>query len=343
MFKIRSKHNALLLATLAGVAAYSAATIVRHRWRYSFRNRVVVITGGSRGLGLELARRWGAEGARLFLCARHRDELEAALRELEVKGYSATGAVCDVRSQDQVCQFVAHVINKAGRIDVLVNNAGIIQAGPQANMTNADYRDAMDTHFWGPLHFIEAVLPSMRSDGEGRIVNIASIGGEVSVPHLLPYCASKFALVGLSQGMATELAADGIRVTTICPGLMRTGSPRNALFKGQHRKEYAWFSIGASLPGITIGSQRAARQIVEACRIGRPYLAISLPTKVAIKLQALAPTLTAHVMRAVNGFLPAATSSGFRSRRGKDSFSEWFPSVITQLTEHAARRNNELI
>jgi NAD(P)-dependent dehydrogenase (short-subunit alcohol dehydrogenase family) len=247
-----------------------------------------------------------------------------------------------VRSQPQVQQFVEAVRQKWGVIDVLVNNAGIIQAGPYDCMTLEDYQAAMETHFWGPLYMIAAALPYMRWPGSGRIVNVASIGGEISVPHLLPYCASKFALVGLSEGLRSELLRKGIKVTTVCPGLMRTGSPRNALFKGQHRKEYAWFSISGSLPLMSINSRRAARQIARAAQRGRPYLAISLPAKAGIRLSGLFPNMTSHLLGLFARCLPTSGGVGTQNKLGKQSFSRWSPSLLTGLTERAARRNNEL-
>src|SRR5207302_995684 len=144
--------------------------------------------------------------------------------------------------------MVDEVLDRFGRLHVLINNAGVIQVGPMEEMTLADYEDTMQTHFWAPLFTTLSVLPALRRQGEGRIVNISSIGGKIAVPHLLPYSASKFALTGFSEGLRAELLKDGIYVTTVCPGLMRTGSPRNADFKGQHRAEYAWFSISDSLP-----------------------------------------------------------------------------------------------
>ena len=136
-------------------------------------------------------------------------------------------------------------------------------------MTLDDYEQAMAVHFWAPLICTELVLPDMRRRGEGRIVNIASIGGQIGTPHMIPYSASKFALNGLSQSLRAELTKDGVYVTTVCPGFMRTGSPRNAKFKGQHRAEYAWFSIVNSMPLISMNADRAARQIISACRYGR--------------------------------------------------------------------------
>src|SRR5205823_4029010 len=135
---------------------------------------------------------------------------------------------CDVTHRREVTQFVRATRERFGRIDVLVNNAGTIEVGPMEVMTLDDYDRAMKTHFWGPLYMVLAVLPELRKRREGRIVNVSSIGGKISVPHLLPYCASKFALTGFSQGLRAELAKDGIVVTTVCPGLMRTGSPLNA-------------------------------------------------------------------------------------------------------------------
>jgi short-subunit dehydrogenase len=171
----------------------------------------------------------------------------------------------------------------------LINNAGVISVAPMEEMTDDDHADSMAIHFWACLHAIEAVLPSMRGRGFGRIVNISSIGGKVSVPHLLPYCASKFALTGLSEGLRAELLEDGIHVTTVIPGLMRTGSPRHAQFKGQHRAEHASFALGNSLPGLSISPERAARQIITAFKRGDAEVTLTLPARVATRFHGLFP------------------------------------------------------
>ena len=229
-----------------------------------------------------------------------------------------------------------------GAIDVLVNNAGVIQVGPMEVMTLEDYEQAMKTHFWGPLYTTLAVLPEMREREDGRIVNITSIGGKISVPHLLPYSASKFALVGFSEGLRAELKKDGIVVTTVCPGLMRTGSPRNATFKGQHRAEYAWFSISDSLPVSSMSAERAARQIVEACKRGDAEVVLSIQAKMAVLFHGLFPGLTADLLGFVNRLLPAPGGIGTRRAKGKESESDLSPSWLTTLSEQAAARNNEI-
>lgn len=310
---------------------------------YDFTDKTVLITGGSRGLGLVMAREFAREGARLAICARDEEELEQARIDLEKFGVDVLAVPCDVTNKESVNKMIATVNDRFGAIDVLINNAGVIQVGPIEVMTPEDFEQAMQAHFWGPLNTILAVLPSMRKKKAGRIVNISSIGGKVSVPHLVPYSASKFALVGLSKGLRAELMKDGIFVTTVCPGLMRTGSPRNADFKGKHRFEYAWFSISDALPLLTVSAENAARQIVDACRQGRGELVISIPAKVAVKFDALFPELTSQMLALTNRFLPAAGGVGTERMKGRDSASAWSPSWLTALNEEAALRNNEVL
>jgi short-subunit dehydrogenase len=177
---------------------------------------------------------------------------------------------------------------------------------------------------------------------KGRIVNITSIGGKISVPHLLPYCASKFALVGLSAGLRAELAKDGIVVTTVCPGLMRTGSPRNATFKGKHRAEYTWFSISDSLPLVSMSAERAARQIITACKRGDAEVVLSLPAKLAVRFNTLFPELTADLLGVINQLLPPPGGIGAERAQGSESESSLSPSFLTSLGDRAARENNQL-
>src|SRR5215510_777525 len=185
--------------------------------RFDLRDRTILITGGTRGLGLELARQAGLAGARVAICGRDSDTLARARENLSGTHTPVLALACDVSDRRQVTELIRSVQAGLGPIDVLINNAGTVDVGPVDAMTAADFEREMATHFWGPLNVILAVLPHMRSRGEGRIVNIASIGGKVSVPHLVPYSASKFALVGLSEGLRAELRASGILVTTGCP------------------------------------------------------------------------------------------------------------------------------
>ena len=327
----------------AGLGVFGVQRALRNRRRIDFRSKSVLITGGSRGLGLILARVFADEGARLMLVARSADHLERAREELEQRGAEVHTVVCDVRDRVAVEAAVSQAVERFGGVDVLVNNAGIIQAGPLEHMQLADFEDAMATHMWGPLYMMNAVIPHMREVGGGRIVNISSIGGKVAVPHLVPYSASKFALAGLSHGMGAELAKDNILVTTVYPGLMRTGSPPNALFKGQHKAEYAWFSVSDSLVISSIDARRAAQQVVEACRYGEAELTISIQALLASRFAPLFPKLTAALLKLTVRFLPGPTDQdGDRARTGWQSQSAVSPSILTRTTDEAAVQNNQV-
>ncbi len=333
--------------TLTGMAAaaagWMAARAVRRRRRsIDLGGRVVLITGGSRGLGLVLARRFAREGARLALVARTEADLERAAEELRAGGAEVFVSAADVSKEGEAEAAVEQTVAHYGRLDVLVHNAGVIQVGPLAHMRKEDFEEAMGVHFWGAYHVARAALPHLPRGGAGRIVNIASVGGQVAVPHLLPYAASKFALVGFSDGLRAELAPRGIRVTTVCPGLMRTGSHVNAFFKGQHRREFAWFSISDAAPLLSTSAEHAARKIVRACKRGDPSLTITWPARLGAGMDRLAPGLMAEVMAHGARLLPdAAREQGDRRRTGWDSFSAWAPSLLTRLADRAVRRNNE--
>ncbi len=305
------------------------------------RGQVALITGGSRGLGLELARRLADEGCRLAICARDEAELQRAGEELGQRGAEVLAVRCNIADQDDVARMVAAVEANFGRIDLLICNAGVIQVGQLESMELADFRQAMDIMYWGALYPILAALPGMRARRAGRIAVVTSIGGKISVPHLLPYSASKFAAVGFSQGLRAEVASEGIKVVTVCPGLMRTGSPRNTIFRGQHRSEYAWFSISDALPGLSISAESAARRIVAACRRGDAEVLFPLPAKVASVVNAVAPGLTAGVLATVDRLLPEDDARSGR-RKGADSQSWLSPSWITRLGDRAARKYNQI-
>lgn len=331
------------LTAALGIGAIAAYTVWGKRGKnYSFRDKTVLITGGSRGLGLVLARTFADEGAKIAICARDENELIRAREELKFGGAEVFETVCDVRKQHEVDQLIEKVCNHYGHIDVLVNNAGVIQVGPLEVQTKKDFEDALAVHFWGPYHTMNAILPKMRERGGGKIVNISSIGGKMAVPHLAPYCASKFALVGLSNAMRAEVAKDNIDVTTVCPGLMRTGSHINAIFKGKNKHEFAWFSIANAFPLASISAESAAKEIVEACRKGEAEAIVSVQAKLAAKMNSAFPELVAEVNGLVNQLLPSAGGIGKNYATGLQSTSFASPSFLTAQLDRKSRENNEL-
>ncbi len=335
-----SLKSKLLFA--AGAAAGLTYLASRRTDNYSFRDKVVLITGGSRGLGLVIARQLASEGAHLAILARDEEEIRRGQLDIAARGAEVFAFPADVTNQEEVEHAIQRVVDHYGRIDVLINNAGVIQVGPMEHMTVKDYQNAMAVHFFGPLYAILATLPVMRSQRAGRIINISSIGGKIAVPHLLPYCASKFALTGLSNGMRTELAKDNITVTTVCPGLMRTGSPINAFVKGQFAKEYAWFAISDGLPGTSIAAERAASQILDASRTGRAEIIVTLPAKLAAIGSSLLPEMSARILERINRILPNPTPTrATRQQTGRQS-SAGILGALTHINSPAATRNNEV-
>jgi short-subunit dehydrogenase len=322
----------------AGIAAYEAYS--RLRPRISAAGKVVLITGSSRGLGLAMAREFAAQGVRLVLCARDEQELALAAESLTAAGAEVMAIPCDVTVQEDVVRMVNDATARFGGIDILINNAGIIAVGPVPSQTLVDYHEAMDVMFWGVVYPALAVLPQMMRRGSGHIGNITSIGGKISVPHLVPYGCAKFAAVGFSEGLRAELARYGIRVTTIVPGLMRTGSHLNAYFKGKHRQEFTWFSMGATLPGIAMDARRAAGKIVRAVLRGQAEIVLTPQAKVAVLAHGVAPGLTADILGWVNRLLPERGDSAVR-HTGSESETALTRSFLTRLGREAAREFNQ--
>lgn len=305
------------------------------------RGHVVLITGGTRGLGFALAEEFARKGARVAICARHERELDAARLGLERLGAEVLAIPCDVSDEQQVYRLIASVVERFGQLDILINSAGIITVGPIQNQSLNDFRESMDVMFWGPVYTTLAALPHMLERRSGHIVNVTSIGGKVSVPHLASYSAAKFAATGFSEGLRAELVRSGIAVTTVVPGLMRTGSYVHAFFKGHHQAEYAWFSVSDSLPFVSISARRAARQIITAVRRRKPELIISWQAQLLTRLHGLFPGLTLRVLSVANRFLPPPTADQHARWTGRASESALTRSALTALSQRAMHTYNQ--
>lgn len=321
----------------SAVVAAAAFALLRSKRKLDLRGKVVLITGGSRGLGLALAHEFAGRGAHLLLCARDAEELDRAKNDLVGSAGRVETFVCDVTDPAQVRGFIGHGLGKFGRVDVLVNNAGEIRVGPVHTMAIEDFEHAMDVMFWGMVHASLDALPHFRGRGEGSIVNITSVGGKVSIPHLLPYSCAKFAAVAFSEGLRAEVAGDGVNVLTIAPGLMRTGSHVNAVYKGAEAGEAGWFAAGASLPGISMSAEQAAQQIVDAVEQGRGELVLSAPANLLARFNGLFPELTTSILGIVNSLLPKGSE---RVEKGKDSpiLQQPWMKALTMLGTMAAKR-----
>jgi len=332
----------LLFAAAIVLGGWLIARLIR-TLRFSLKSKVVLITGGSRGLGLVMARQICDAGGQVVLIARDAAELSRAKSDLAAHGGEVLTVPCDLLDPAQIKSAVQQAIERFSKIDIVINNAGIIQVGPLDHMQREDFEPTMLVHFWAPYHLIRQVVPDMRKHGGGRIVNISSIGGKIGVPHLAPYCASKFALTGFSDSIRAELARDNIYVTTVAPGMMRTGSHVNAQFKGKHDAEFAWFAVSSGMPLVSMKAERAARKILAACRRGQSSLTLTFAARAMIVGNAIVPNLTGSVMKLVNWFLPKpGDSHGDESESGWESkLRNGTPPWLTRLADRASERNNE--
>ncbi len=335
---------AVAAAAVYAVRKLSSRKLERQRTRHAagLQNQVVLITGGSRGLGLALAFEFGARGCRLALCARDEEELQQACRLLAEKGIEATPLVADINHQPETKFLIERIIQQFGRLDVLVNNAGEIQVAPLEALTLADFENAMNLMFWAPVNLSLAAIPYMAERHSGAIVNITSVGGRVSVPHLLPYSCAKFAFVGFSSGLAAEVKSRGIHVLTVVPGLMRTGSYLHAEFGGRAKKEFTWFGLLGNMPGLTVAADSAAKAILSALERKQYSCTISLPAKLLIGAETLMPDTTRTLMGFVSRILPDAagpTSKGTGKQLNPQSNSAF--QAFTALGKQAARTFNE--
>jgi short-subunit dehydrogenase len=341
-----------LLASAAGfgvagtVAGIGAVVVGRELWKRAraapgFAGQVVVITGGSRGLGFAIAQEFAMRGANLVICGRDEEILHEAEQRLLAMRVQVLAVRCDISQRNEAELLIQQATDRFGRIDVLVNNAGQIAVGAIESQQVADFEEAMGTMFWGMVYTTLATLPQMRSRGAGRVVNITSIGGKVAIPHLIPYACAKFAAMGFSEGMRAELAKDHIQVTTVVPGLMRTGSHANAAFKGDHRKEYSWFALGATLPFASMDAHRAAKRIVDAAARGTAEIILTPQAKLLALAHGVAPGTVSDILGIANRVMPGTGNREQQSFTGKESETPVSRSFLTALGRSAGRDLNQ--
>lgn len=183
-------------------------------------DKVILVTGASSGIGAAIARELGAAGAKVLLGARRTDRLDALAAEISASGGTARAVALDVTDRQAVQAFADRALAEWGRIDVLVNNAGVMPLSPLASLKLDEWERMIDVNVKGVLWGIAAVLPAMDRQGSGQIINIGSIGGLAVSPTAAVYCATKFAVRAISDGLRQE--SDHIRVTCVNPGVVES-------------------------------------------------------------------------------------------------------------------------
>lgn len=328
---------------VSGVALAALNTLLRRLHHMDFDGKTMLIAGGSRGLGLMMARILCGSGARVALLARDGEELERAVTDLESRGGEARAFSCDLRSEIDVQQAIAEVISAFGEVNGLINNAGVIVSAPFEDQSNEDFEESLAIHFYAPLYTTRAILPHFREQGGGRILNISSIGGLIGVPHMASYSAGKFALAGFSQALTAELRRHHIRVTTAFPGLMRTGSHLHAQFRGQRAKEFSWFSTATATPLLTRSAAHCARHILDAFAAGRPRIVFPWHWRIASLGNELMPGLSARINQLINACLPNPAQELKEALTGAElEPAAKLPRAVLRGPRKAARSLNEI-
>jgi NAD(P)-dependent dehydrogenase (short-subunit alcohol dehydrogenase family) len=306
-----------------------------------------VVTGGSRGIGLLIAGQLVDRGCAVTVAAPREDELALAedfLREGR-PGARVRSARCDVTDADAVRETLRAAGEAYGGVDVVVAGAGVIQVAPLRAVDAGDFKDAMDTIFVGALHTSLEALPYLRrSRAGGRLALIGSVGALVAVPHMLPYSCAKSAVAALAEGLHAEAGPDGVSVTVVHPGLMRTGAHLAAEFGGDQAAEFGWFSALAGAPGVSVDAQRAAERIVSAVQRRRTRVVLTPVAKAAGLTHGVAPTLTTKLATAAGRALPtAAPNGGADLPEGRDVEPSPAHQVVRRLREWGSVLNDRAL
>lgn len=233
------------------------------------RGKVVVVTGGTRGMGKRVAERFALDGARVVLLARTRPDLDECVLELEGKGCQAYSYAVDVSDYKAVVRVADLIENEVGPVDVLVNNAGVVYGGPFLDVSPEAHAQMMAVNVNGCIWTMKAFLPGMAERNSGHVVNVASAAAYIHSPLLSTYCASKAALVSITDSMRMEmkrLGKKGVKFTLVCPGFVNTG-----MFEG------------AKPPGFTrwLDPDYMADKIYEGFKRNRTVVAEPLASKLA--------------------------------------------------------------
>ena len=326
-------RDKLAVGLLAGAGAlWGARAILRSRRRIDLRDRVVVVTGSDGGFGLILARQAAERGAIVVLAARRADELNAAAEEVRDAGASAVLAVpTDVTNEQEARRLIERTVEDFGRIDVLINNAGLMLVGAAPTIGLDDMHRLMDTNFWGAVHTTRAALPHMRRRRFGRIGNVVSVGGRFVVPHMIPYIASKFALTGFTRALRVEAGRDNVLVTGIYPATIRTGGHTHAWFKGDQAAEYRWFALSDALPGVATSAETAARKALGAIEHGDPEVIIGLSARLAVAFEGLFPDWSSELTSLIERAMPAPANLDAPAVQGQDlhgGLADWVNKLV---------------
>lgn len=254
----------------------------------------VLITGASQGAGRATALRFASEGWNVTLAARSPDRLNAVAQTVQGLGRQALAVPTDVGNAEQVANLIETAIDSFGKVDALINNAGICLTGPMVNTSLEDWHQILNTNLWGCIHTIQAILPTMLKQGQGAIINVGSFGGKMPLPQMTAYCTSKYALTGLTETLRLELAPEGIHVGVVHPGVINSDFLERAQFRGQTEQEASdrQQQMAQMLQSRWVSQPEEIAQAIWKAVIHKQTDVVVGPTAIATELNRLFPQLT---------------------------------------------------
>lgn len=298
MRRREKERPSLSWAWISGALAVgiTARAVRIHLLKRRQKGSVVLVTGGNKGLGREIARQYLSLGAKVIILGRDQKTLDNAVFELSELG-EVTSVRADITDPDQVLGAIAEIQRRYGRLDGLVNNAGLVIGGPLASSSEDDYRRLLETNLFGTRNMVEAALPLLRASLQPWIINVTSAAGKLAVPYLIPYGASKAALARYSEGLALQLASEGVHVLTVYPSFIHTGVWEHTPVKEAKIPLARVYGFISAMPFISMSTSGAARRILDAQAQGKLKIVIPLSGDIFVRLVYLMPKLTMRLAR----------------------------------------------
>jgi NAD(P)-dependent dehydrogenase (short-subunit alcohol dehydrogenase family) len=265
-----------------------------------WRNKVVLVTGGSSGFGRVIAETFASAGTKTAIAGLETEPLTRAAREMQSAGFDVLGVHADITRQDDVDRLFAQTLDRFGRLDVLVNNAGRSMRGKLLDTTAEQFRDLMELNLIALVRCTRAAIPHLLKR-RGHVVNIGSLAAKSAARWVGAYPATKFAVAAYSQQLRLELGRSGLHVLLVCPGPIKRKNPRLYPFEGLEDLPEIARQPGAGVKTSALSPQKIAQAILNACQYRRPELIVPISARLLFAIAQLWPTLADWIVLRLTG------------------------------------------
>jgi len=295
------------MAGIGGLAGYFA--FKRKKRQFTYQGKVVLVTGGARGLGYIMARQLVEEGAKVIICARDADQLDKAYVLLRNHGEVTYPYVCDITEKENIVQLAYFIKKRFGRLDVLINNTGTITINPIEQLPLNNYKKFIESHLWGPMQLVRVLIPLLSKSREAKIVNIFSVGGKISLAKSQPYDVNEIVHAVFYDNISRVITGKNIKLTAIYPEFKDQDLPVNLKLKGHSEQELAWSKFNESRPLISLYAENVGKQILKTAQIGKKTLTLPFPRELARIVNNINTELNLTLCQLVDHLVPHDSGS----------------------------------